>query len=83
MSVLWYYRPEHAETERLPKHISCEIFASKHHDENSIACIEDKCYVLTFSEYCRSVLSRIDLNPSNAEATFVQSTSTQRFLKNL
>ncbi|KAJ6667321.1 hypothetical protein lerEdw1_017299 [Lerista edwardsae] len=30
-----------------------EIFASRHQDENSVACIEEKCYVLTFAEYCR------------------------------
>ena len=53
MSLLWYYRPEHTESEKLPRHISSEIFASKHRDENSVACIEDKCYVLTLSEYCR------------------------------
>lgn len=32
-----------------------EIFASKHRDSNSVATIEDKCYVFTFNEYCRSV----------------------------
>lgn len=55
MSVVWYYRPEHTEMEpeRVPKHIPCEIFASKHKDETPVACIEDKCHVLTFSEYCR------------------------------
>ncbi len=30
-----------------------EIFASRHQDENSVACIEDKCYVLTLAQYCR------------------------------
>ncbi|XP_013415149.1 uncharacterized protein LOC106177050 [Lingula anatina] len=53
MSVLWYYRPEHTETCSLPKTVPNEIFASKHRDENSVACIDDKCYVLTFAEYCR------------------------------
>lgn len=33
-----------------------EIFASRHQDENSVACIEDKCYVLTLAQYCRWVL---------------------------
>lgn len=32
-----------------------EIFASKHRDTNSVATIEDRCYVLTFNEYCRYV----------------------------
>lgn len=30
-----------------------EIFASRHQDVNSVACIEDKCYVLTLAQYCR------------------------------
>lgn len=53
VSVLWYYRPEHTEQGRLPDQPPDEIFASKHKDTNSVACIEDKCYVLTYHEYCR------------------------------
>ncbi|XP_031626867.1 uncharacterized protein LOC116343110 isoform X2 [Contarinia nasturtii] len=53
MSLLWYYRPEHTEQGRLPNDCPDEVFASKHQDHNSVACIEDKCYVLTFNEYCR------------------------------
>ncbi|KFM77279.1 Bromo adjacent domain-containing 1 protein, partial [Stegodyphus mimosarum] len=53
MSLLWYYRPEHTETEKKIHHMEDEIFASKHRDVNSVACIEDKCYVLTYLEYCR------------------------------
>ncbi|CAD7087381.1 unnamed protein product [Hermetia illucens] len=53
MSLLWYYRPEHTEQGRQPNDCSDEVFASRHRDHNSVACIEDKCYVLTFSEYCR------------------------------
>ncbi|XP_014242401.2 titin-like [Cimex lectularius] len=53
VSLLWYYRPEHTEQGRLPNHPEDEIFASRHKDTNSVACIEDKCYVLTFNEYCR------------------------------
>uniref|UniRef100_T1IPU5 Kinesin motor domain-containing protein n=1 Tax=Strigamia maritima TaxID=126957 RepID=T1IPU5_STRMM len=53
LSLLWYYRPEHTEFGRKPYHMEDEIFASKHKDINSVACIEDKCYVLTFNEYCR------------------------------
>eukprot|EP00064_Thunnus_orientalis_P012562 superscaffoldBa00001941_g12597 len=30
-----------------------EIFASRHQDENSVACIEDRCYVLPLAQYCR------------------------------
>ncbi|XP_069773256.1 bromo adjacent homology domain-containing 1 protein isoform X2 [Narcine bancroftii] len=54
MSLYWYYRPEHIQGGRNPNiHCENEIFASRHQDENSVACIEEKCYVLTFSEYCR------------------------------
>lgn len=53
MSLLWYYRPEHTEQGRQPNDCVDEVFASKHQDHNSVACIEDKCYVLTFNEYCR------------------------------
>ncbi|XP_053213787.1 mucin-5AC-like isoform X2 [Panonychus citri] len=53
MSLLWYYRPEHTEPGRKPHDQLDEIFASKHQDVNSVACIDDKCYVLTFNEYCR------------------------------
>lgn len=53
MSLLWYYRPEHTEDGRKPHHLQDEIFASRHRDMDSVECIEDKCYVLTFNEYCR------------------------------
>ncbi|KAF2360426.1 Bromo adjacent (BAH) domain [Trinorchestia longiramus] len=53
MSILWYYRPEHTDLGRQEHDLSDEIFASKHRDHLSVACIEDTCYVLTFNEYCR------------------------------
>lgn len=53
MSLFWYYRPEHTEDGRKPHHLPDEIFASRHRDVDSVECIEDKCYVLTFNEYCR------------------------------
>ena len=53
MSLFWYYRPEHTEEGRRPHHLLDEIFASRHRDVDSVECIEDKCYVLTFNEYCR------------------------------
>lgn len=55
MSLLWYYRPEHTEQGRTPADQPDEVFASRHKDSNSVACIDDKCYVLTFHEYCRFV----------------------------
>lgn len=53
VSLLWYYRPEHTEQGRRPEDTPDEIFASRHKDTNSVACIEDKCFVLTYNEYCR------------------------------
>ncbi|KAI5643244.1 BAH domain-containing protein [Phthorimaea operculella] len=53
VSLVWYYRPEHTERGREPADAPDEVFASRHRDANSVACIEDKCYVLTFNEYCR------------------------------
>ncbi|XP_041703172.2 bromo adjacent homology domain-containing 1 protein isoform X1 [Coregonus clupeaformis] len=54
MSLFWFYRPEHTQGGRNPStHCENEIFASRHQDENSVACIEDKCYVLTLAQYCR------------------------------
>ena len=53
MSLLWFYRPEHTEFGRQPGDCNDELFASKHRDFTSVACIEDKCFVMTFNEYCR------------------------------
>lgn len=53
MSLLWYYRPEHLDCGRRSCDQPDEIYASKHRDHTSVACIEDKCYVMTFNEYCR------------------------------
>ena len=53
MSLLWFYRPEHTDIGRQPEDSKDEVFASKHRDFTSVACIEDKCFVMTFNEYCR------------------------------
>lgn len=53
MSLFWFYRPEHTEHDSIHSESPYELYASKHKDINSVACIEDKCYVLTFNEYCR------------------------------
>lgn len=70
MSLMWYYRPEHTEQGRRPQDMEDEIFASKHRDVNSVACVEDKCYVLTFAEYCRYrkgvKLIEEELNPKSS-----------------
>ncbi|XP_052750733.1 uncharacterized protein LOC113513022 isoform X2 [Galleria mellonella] len=53
VSLVWYYRPEHTEHGRQAADAPDEVFASRHRDANSVACIEDKCYVLRYNEYCR------------------------------
>ena len=60
MSLLWYYRPEHTDLEYYSNQMSSEIFASKHRDINSVACIDDKCYVLTYNEFCRFRRSKLE-----------------------
>uniref|UniRef100_A0A674C7G2 Bromo adjacent homology domain-containing 1 protein-like n=1 Tax=Salmo trutta TaxID=8032 RepID=A0A674C7G2_SALTR len=77
MSLFWYYRPEHTQGGRNPStHCENEIFASRHQDQNSVACIEDKCYVLTLAQYCRSAkhtpplpLTASPLSPSRDEVS--------------
>ncbi len=64
MSLIWYYHPEHTE---LPSSIRQrflpnELLASKYWDCVSVACIEDKCYVLTFNEYNRYCLREKSVN---------------------
>ncbi|MEQ2162674.1 Bromo adjacent y domain-containing 1 protein, partial [Goodea atripinnis] len=55
VSALWEEpESEHTQGGRNPTmHCENEIFASRHQDVNSVACIEDKCYVLTLAQYCR------------------------------
>ena len=33
-----------------------ELLGSQHHDINSVSCIEEKCYVLGYLQYCRYVI---------------------------
>ncbi|CAG0916292.1 unnamed protein product [Notodromas monacha] len=53
VSVLWYYRKEQTSASGNPLMHANEVFASRHCDVIVPACIEDKCYVLTFNEYSR------------------------------
>lgn len=55
LKLFWYYRPADIVAASLPGQDpeSSELFASQHHDDNSVACIEDKCYVLGLRSYCR------------------------------
>jgi hypothetical protein len=64
MSLIWYYHPEHTE---LPlrireRFLPNELLASKYWDSLSVACIEDKCYVLNFNEYNRYCLREKSVN---------------------
>ena len=52
-SMLWYYQPEHTAQGRESEDGEAELFASKHREENSVACIDDKCYVLMYNHFCR------------------------------
>lgn len=70
MSLLWYYLPQHVEVQE--HSISGEIYASRHRDTNSVACIDDKCYVLAFNEYCRYKRRKAHLQPNS----FVQPSRT-------
>ena len=53
MELLWYYQPQQTELKNKYSFDRQELFSSKHYDVLDVDCIEDKCYVLTFNEYCR------------------------------
>jgi len=54
ISVFWYYRPEQTEVGKLSGyHGEYEVLASRHRDDNSAACVVDKCFVLSYPQYCR------------------------------
>lgn len=85
MSLFWYYRPEHTEQGRQENDAGDEVFASRHKDHNSVACIEDKCYVLTYNEYCRSDDETFELksNQINLQSTFRYRRSLKQLEENL
>lgn len=84
MSLFWYYRPEHTEQGRQENDASDEVFASRHKDHNSVACIEDKCYVITYNEYCRFVIiPRISLHATNFDSHFRYRRSVKQLEENL
>ena len=54
MTVYWYYRPENVESLMMSICPSDkEVFLSRHYDDNSIACIIDRAFVLSYHSYCR------------------------------
>merc|ERR1719219_3217298 len=53
MSLLWYYRQGDIEGLEEAGGEDDEVFASKHWDVVSVECLEDRCFVMTFDEFCR------------------------------
>eukprot|EP00794_Sanderia_malayensis_P017559 gene17559-19311_t len=54
ISVFWYYRPEQTDVGKISGYNGdLEVLASRHRDDNSAACVVDKCYVLNYPQYCR------------------------------
>ena len=53
MTIYWYYKPTEQTNFNLEETSDMEVLASRHRDDNSVACIMEKCYVLTFSQFCR------------------------------
>jgi hypothetical protein len=56
MEILWYYKPHQSALKNVEQFEKEEVFASKHYDVIDVDCIDDKCYVMTFNEFCRFVV---------------------------
>ena len=52
VTLCWFYRPSDLENVKTPFGVQ-EVYLSKHTDDNSVATIQNKVYVLSFPEYCR------------------------------
>lgn len=52
MSIYWYYKPGQTNF-KFPETSEMEVYASRHRDDNSVACIVEKCYVVSFTQFCR------------------------------
>lgn len=84
-------RREHTEDTRvLGSDVSeQELFSSRHLDEISVACVEDRCHVLSYAEYCRWVVAENVIlrqtNPPNAckdlRANVLLTFASSRFLQ--
>ena len=72
MTVYWYYRPENVESLTTTGVSSdMEVFLSRHYDDNSIACIIDRAFVLSYHGYCRfCALKRFYLEVSESYQNF-------------
>ncbi|KAI6652605.1 hypothetical protein LOD99_4390 [Oopsacas minuta] len=74
MTVYWYYRPENVESLITTYSSSdMEVFVSRHYDDNSVACIIDRAYVLSYHSYCRfCALKRFYLEVSESYQSLTQ-----------
>ena len=52
VTMCWFYRPGDLENIKTP-YGAHELYLSKHTDDNSVATIQGKVYVLSYPEYCR------------------------------
>ncbi|KAL2632029.1 hypothetical protein R1flu_016715 [Riccia fluitans] len=60
VKVRWFYHPEETISRRQTFHGAQEICLSDHYDTQDADCIQDKCKVHTFKEYCK--LKEVDSN---------------------
>lgn len=52
VTMCWFYRPSDLDNIK-SEYGSQELYLSKHTDDNSVATIQDKVYVISYPEYCR------------------------------
>ena len=52
VTMCWFYRPSDLENIKTPYGLQ-ELYLSKHTDDNSVATIQNKVFVLSYQEYCR------------------------------
>ena len=52
VTMSWFYGASDLENIRKPHYMS-ELYLSKHTDDNSVACIQEKVHVLSYNDFCR------------------------------
>lgn len=52
VTMCWFYRPSDLDNIK-SEYGRQELYLSKHTDDNSVATIQDKVYVISYPEYCR------------------------------
>ncbi|KAG6557898.1 hypothetical protein Mapa_000075 [Marchantia paleacea] len=53
VKIRWFYHPEETISRRRSFHGAQEVCLSDHYDSQDADCIQDKCNVHTFKEYCK------------------------------